>query len=133
MIRAMELALRSSGINKKNIDFVSAHGTSTKLNDAIETAAIKNLFGKRAYDVPVSSIKSQIGHTTNASGAVKTIACLMMLQKQILAPTINLVETDPECDLDYVPNCSRVHKVDYILSNNFGFGGQNACLVIGRV
>jgi 3-oxoacyl-[acyl-carrier-protein] synthase II len=127
--RAMELAVETAGISKEDIDYINAHGTSTPLNDRLETIAIREVFGKHAYRIPVSSLKSQIGHPTVASSAVEAIACLLMLQRQKLAPTINLKVKDPECDLDYVPNVSRDAKVAYILSNALGFGGQNACIV----
>lgn len=131
--KAMELAIESAGLQKADIDYINAHGTSTPLNDRVETAAIKRVFGERAYKIPVSSLKSQIGHSTVAAGGMEAIACVSMLQKQMLAPTINYDEADPECDLDYVPNESRKANVKYILSNNLGFGGQNASLVFGKV
>jgi 3-oxoacyl-[acyl-carrier-protein] synthase II len=129
---AMNHAIQEAGIDASKIDYVSAHGTSTPLNDRLETKALKEVLGDRAKQVPVSSLKSQIGHSTVAAGAIETVACLLMLQKQKVAPTINYHVRDPECDLDYVPNQSRDAKVEYILSNNFGFGGQNACLVFKR-
>jgi 3-oxoacyl-[acyl-carrier-protein] synthase II len=130
--KAMELAIQSAGLTIDDIDYINAHGTSTPLNDRVETAAIKRVFGERAYKIPVSSLKSQIGHSTVAAGGSESIACVSMLQKQMLAPTINYDEPDPECDLDYVPNVSRKADVNYILSNNLGFGGQNASLVFGK-
>jgi 3-oxoacyl-[acyl-carrier-protein] synthase II len=131
--RAMEDAVRSAGLELEQIDYINAHGTSTPLNDRLETQAIKNVFGKKAYQIPVSSLKSQVGHSTVAAGGLETIACLSMLKEQKLAPTINYDEPDPECDLDYVPNVARETRVNYILSNNLGFGGQNASLVFGKV
>jgi 3-oxoacyl-[acyl-carrier-protein] synthase II len=132
VIRAMEQAIETAGIQKEEIDYISAHGTSTLLNDRLETMAIKRVFGDRAYGIPVSSLKSQIGHPTVASGGVETVACTLMLQRQRLAPTINLKVRDPECDLDYIPDKSRNTEVEYILNNAFGFGGQNACIVLKR-
>jgi 3-oxoacyl-[acyl-carrier-protein] synthase II len=128
----MKLALNSAQIEKSQIDFISAHGTSTPLNDRIETLAIKKLFENRAYHIPVSSLKSQLGHSTIAAAAVEAISSFLMIEEQKLAPTINLNNADPDCDLDYVPNNARDSKVDRILSNSFGFGGQNACIVMEK-
>lgn len=130
--KAMELAVETAGLQLEQIDYINAHGTSTPLNDRVETMSIKKLFGDRAYKIPVSSLKSQVGHSTVAAGGLETIACVSMLLNQKLAPTINFDEADPECDLDYVPNQARPAKVNYILSNNLGFGGQNASLVFGK-
>lgn len=132
VIHAMKGAIASAGISPQDIDYINAHGTSTPLNDRLETKAIKETFGDRAKAIPVSSLKSQLGHSTVASGAMEAIACVLMLQRQKVAPTINYREADPDCDLDYVPNESREAKVEYALSNNFGFGGQNACLVFRK-
>ncbi len=132
VVKAMEDAIADAGIERSQVDYINAHGTSTLLNDRLETQAIKKVFGERAYDIPVSSLKSQIGHPTVAAGAVEAVACILMLQKQKIAPTINLNDPDPECDLDYVAEGSRDAKLEYILSNSFGFGGQNACLVFKR-
>jgi len=132
VVKAMEDAVLDAGIEKKAIGYINAHGTSTLLNDRLETQAIKKVFGEDAYRIPVSSLKSQIGHSTVAAGAVEAIACILMLQRQKVAPTINLTDPDPECDLDYVPEGSRDVTIDYILSNSFGFGGQNACLVLKK-
>jgi 3-oxoacyl-[acyl-carrier-protein] synthase II len=129
VVEAMRRAVEDSGLSLNDIDYISAHGTSTPLNDRLETKAIKTLFGEQAYKIPVSSIKSQIGHSTIAAGSVEAIASLIMLQDQKLAPTINLDTPDPDCDLDYVPNTAREARVKNILSNSLGFGGQNACLV----
>ncbi|MHC4183745.1 MAG: beta-ketoacyl-[acyl-carrier-protein] synthase family protein, partial [Planctomycetota bacterium] len=128
----MNQAIETAGIEKNEVDYINAHGTSTPINDRMETIAIKKVFGDYAYKIPVSSLKSQYGHPTVAAGAVESIACILMLQRQKLAPTINLKVSDPECDLDYVPNESRDANVKYIMSNNFGFGGQNAILVFKR-
>jgi 3-oxoacyl-(acyl-carrier-protein) synthase len=133
VIQAMSGAIASAGLKPEQIDYISAHGTSTKLNDRLETLATKAVFGDRAKQVPMSSLKSQIGHSTVAAGAIESVACLLILREQKVAPTINYHVADPECDLDYVPNVSRAAKVDTILSNNFGFGGQNACLVFRKI
>lgn len=132
VIKAIELAIQTAGLGKDQIDYINAHGTSTPLNDKLETFAIKKVFGDRAYKIPVSSLKSQIGHATIASSALEAIACLLMLQKQKVAPTINYHQPDPECDLDYVPNSSRDMNLTHVLSNSFGFGGQNACVVFSK-
>ena len=132
VVKAMEDAVLDAGIEKKAIAYINAHGTSTLLNDRLETQAIKKVFGEYAYRIPVSSLKSQIGHSTVAAGAVEAIACILMLQRQKVAPTINLTDPDPECDLDYVSEGSREVTIDYLLSNSFGFGGQNACLVLKK-
>jgi 3-oxoacyl-[acyl-carrier-protein] synthase II len=128
--RAMKQAISDAGLTEDDIDYINAHGTSTPANDASETAAIKGLFGERAYGIPVSSTKSMIGHTLGASGAIESVACLKAIETGIVPPTINYENPDPECDLDYVPNQSRkLGKVRAVLKNSFGFGGQNACLV----
>lgn len=132
VVKAMESAIADAGIGPDAIDYINAHGTATPQNDRLETRAIKRVFGERAYRMPVSSLKSQIGHATVASGAVEAIASILMLQRQRVAPTINLTDHDPECDLDYVPEGSREVCMRYALSNSFGFGGQNACLVFKR-
>jgi len=132
VVRAMQEAIADADIVTNAIDYINAHGTSTKQNDRLETQAIKKVFGDRAYHIPVSSLKSQIGHPTVAAGAVEAVACVLMLQRQRVAPTINLVDPDPECDLDYVPEGSRNVSMRYVLSNSFGFGGQNACLVLKK-
>jgi 3-oxoacyl-[acyl-carrier-protein] synthase II len=130
---AMTRAIRSAGITPDQIDYINAHGTSTPYNDKFETFAIKRLFGDRAKSLPVSSTKSMTGHLLGAAGGIESIACLKTLQHQVLAPTINLHEPDPECDLDYVPNTAREAKADIVLSNNLGFGGQNAAIVFRRI
>lgn len=131
--RAMRWALEDARVSVDQIDYINAHGTSTKANDAIETFAIKKLFGERAYNLAVSSTKSMIGHCLGGAGAVEAIACVMSLVEQVIHPTINYENPDPECDLDYVPNEARDAEVRFALSNNFGLGGQNACLVLGKV
>ena len=132
VVHAIEEAIQTAGLNKEDIDYINAHGTSTPLNDKLETLAIKKVFGQRAYDIPVSSLKSQIGHSTIASSAIEAIACLIMLDQQKISPTINYHHPDPDCDLDYVPNVSRPAKLKHVLSNSFGFGGQNACVVFSK-
>ena len=129
---AIKLALEDAERNIDDIDYINAHGTSTPLNDKSETLAIKRAFGDHAYNVPVSSTKSMIGHSLGASGAMEALACIGSIRDQVLHPTINLDTPDPDCDLDYVPNIARETKVDATLSNSFGFGGQNACLVIEK-
>ena len=130
--RAMQLAIENAGLTPADIDYVNAHGTATLLNDPMETLAIKHVFGHRAYQVPISSNKSMIGHLIAAAGAVEAIATVRTIETGIIPPTINLEEPDPACDLDYVPNKARRAPVYVALSNSFGFGGQNACLVLGR-
>ena len=127
--RAMLNALQDAGLSAKQISAISAHGTSTPMNDRVETMAIKQALGNVAYNIPVISLKSQVGHSVIAAGALEAVACVLMLSQQKLAPTINYKEFDPDCDLDYVPNQSRPATVKRILSNNFGFGGQNSSVV----
>jgi len=130
--KAMNRALENAGVTINDIDYINAHGTSTPINDASETRAIKAVFGEQAYNIPISSTKSMVGHSLGASGSLEAIACIQSINDGILHPTINQVETDPECDLDYIPNEAREAKIDIALSNSFGFGGQNACLVIKK-
>ncbi|MCK5549841.1 MAG: beta-ketoacyl-ACP synthase II [Hyphomicrobiaceae bacterium] len=130
---AVRQALASARVSSKEVDYINAHGTSTPLGDAAETRAIKAVFGKRAYEIPISSTKSMIGHMMGATGAVEAIACVMSIQEGIIHPTINYETPDPECDLDYVPNKARKAKVKVAVSNSFGLGGQNAVLVLGAV
>ncbi|MXZ90697.1 MAG: beta-ketoacyl-ACP synthase II [Chloroflexi bacterium] len=130
--RAMANAIADAGLNASDVDYINAHGTSTPLNDAVETVAIKRLFGDDAYRIPVSSTKSMIGHSLGASGALEAVACVKSIVDRKIHPTVNYEEPDPECDLDYVPNQARSLSVDTVLSNAFGFGGQNACLVFRR-
>lgn len=128
--QAMRLALADADVDGSEVDYINAHGTSTPTNDAIETAAIKAVFGKRAYDIPVSSTKSMIGHALGAAGAIESVACINAIQASVLPPTINYDRPDPACDLDYVPNVPRkAPGLRIVLKNSFGFGGQNACLV----
>ncbi|MGE5430498.1 MAG: beta-ketoacyl-[acyl-carrier-protein] synthase family protein [Syntrophomonadaceae bacterium] len=128
---AMQEAIKSAGITEDEIEYINAHGTSTFKNDEVETMAIKKVFGQKAYHVPVSSVKSMIGHLIAASGAVETVACLMGFNG-FIPPTINYNKPDVFCDLDYVPNRAREWKGEYMLKNSFGFGGQNASLVLRR-
>jgi 3-oxoacyl-[acyl-carrier-protein] synthase II len=131
-VLAMRRALEDASFSPSQIDYINAHGTSTFMNDRVETAAIKAVFGKRAYEIPVSSTKSMIGHTISAAGAIELITCVLSLRDQIIPPTINYEFPDPECDLDYVPNQARPARVEAALSNSFGFGGHNDCLVVKR-
>ena len=130
--RAMSWAIADAGLTPSDIDYINAHGTSTPVNDAIETLAIKRVFGEGAYRVPISSTKSMIGHAMGGSGGVEAVAAVKTIQTGIIHPTINYETPDPACDLDYVPNKARKKDVRTVLSNSFGFGGQNACLVIRR-
>ena len=130
--QAMARALSDAELAPGDIDYINAHGTSTQLNDRTETAAIKRVFGDLARRIPVSSNKSMIGHLVAAAGAVEAVAAVLTLRDQILPPTINYRTPDPACDLDYVPNEARPHRVNACLSNSFGLGGQNACLVLRR-
>ena len=129
---AMRRALADAGTTLDQVDYINAHGTSTPLNDAVETAAIKRLFGERAYQIPISSTKSMIGHSLGASGSLEAVACIKSITEGVVHPTINYQTPDPACDLDYVPNVARKHQVDVALSNAFGFGGQNGCLVFRK-
>lgn len=130
---AIRRALDESRIRPEAVDYINAHGTSTPLGDVSETNAIKAVFGERAYHIPISSTKSMVGHLMGAAGAVEAVACVMTLVEGKIHPTINYETPDPDCDLDYVPNQSREASVDIAISNSFGLGGQNACLVLGRV
>jgi len=131
-IACMSQALRDSGLAKTDIGYINAHGTSTKVNDQVETLAIKKVFGEQAYRIPVSSSKSMMGHLISAAGAVELIISVMAMQRGVLPPTINYETPDPECDLDYIPNTAREKRVDHVLSNSFGFGGQNISLIASR-
>jgi len=130
--RAMKWAIADAGLKPEDVDYINAHGTSTPLNDLTETRAIKAVFGDHAYKLAISSIKSMIGHAMGASGALETIACAKIISEGIITPTINYETPDPELDLDYVPNTARKQQVNVALSNSFGLGGQNACVVLKR-
>ena len=130
--RTILWALESAGISREEVDYINPHGTSTPLNDASETRAIKRAFGDQAYDIPISATKSMIGHALGGAGALEAVACVKTLLTGIIHPTINYEYPDPDCDLDYVPNQARRKEVRVVLTNSFGFGGQNACLVLGR-
>jgi len=130
--RSMELALADAGVELEQVDYINAHGTSTPLNDALETVAVKRLFGDLAYKIPISSTKSMIGHSLGASGSLEAAACVKTITEGMIHPTINYEDPDPDCDLDYVPNQARKKDVSVVLSNAFGFGGQNACLVFRK-
>jgi 3-oxoacyl-[acyl-carrier-protein] synthase II len=128
--RAISLALQDGGIEPKEVDYVSAHGTATQLNDTNETRAIKSALGEHAYDVAISSTKSMTGHVMGATGAIETIFCALAIRDQILPPTINYETPDPDCDLDYVPNAARPGRVRVAVNNAFGFGGHNGVIVL---
>jgi 3-oxoacyl-[acyl-carrier-protein] synthase II len=119
-------------VKPEQVNYINAHGTSTPLNDAHETNAIKQVFGEYARQIPISSTKSMLGHAMGASGALEAIICALVILNGQIPPTINYEFPDPECDLDYVPNHARRHEVDIALSNSFGLGGQNACLVLRK-
>ena len=131
-IKAMRWALQDAGVPPDRVSYINAHGTATEANDAGETRAIKHVFGERAYSIPISSTKSMIGHALGAAGALEAIVCVQTLRHDRIHPTINYATPDPECDLDYVPNTARHTPVQVTLSNSFGLGGQNACLVLGK-
>lgn len=131
-VRAMRWAVQDAGIELEEMSYINAHGSSTPINDRVETLAIKKLFGEMAYNVPVSSTKSVMGHAMGGTGALEAIFCVYALQEGILPPTINYETPDPECDLDYVPNVARRADIRVAMSNSFGLGGQNACLILQR-
>ena len=133
--KAMELAVADAGIEKEKIDYINAHGTGTELNDVAESAAIKTVFGEHAYNLAVSSTKSSLGHLLGAAGAVELLVCCKTIGESVIPPTINLDNQDPRCDLkmDYVPLKARERKVEAALSNSLGFGGHNACLIVGKL
>jgi 3-oxoacyl-(acyl-carrier-protein) synthase len=128
----MKWSLDDAGVNTDDVSYINAHGTSTPVNDATETLAIKKLFGEQAYNIPVTSTKSVTGHAMGGAGAIEAIFCAYALKDGVVPPTWNYETPDPECDLDYVPNNPRQADIEITLSNSFGLGGQNACLVLGR-
>ncbi len=128
-IRVINAAMNDARVNPDEVDYINAHGTSTPLNDKVETLAIKEIFGERAYQLKISSIKSMIGHLLGAAGAVEAVATALTIKNGIIPPTINYEHPDPDCDLDYVPNKAIEYPVKVAISNSFGFGGTNACLV----
>ena len=130
--RCMQAALDDAEVLASEVEYINAHGTGTIVNDVMETKAIKRVFGERAYQIPISSTKSMIGHCMGGSGALEAIACVKSLEDGVVHPTINLETPDPECDLDYVPRKARQTNLRVVLSNSFGLGGQNACLVLGK-
>jgi 3-oxoacyl-[acyl-carrier-protein] synthase II len=129
---AIEGALEASKVSINEVDAIFAHGTSTPLGDSAETLSIKKVFGERAYQIPITGTKSQVGHMLGAAGAVSTVAAIKAMEEGVICPTINYDTPDPECDLDYVPNEARPHKTEVALVNAFGFGGHNVVLVIGK-
>jgi 3-oxoacyl-[acyl-carrier-protein] synthase II len=131
-MRVMEMAIRAAGISPDKVDYINAHGTSTPYNDKLETLAIKRLFGEHAYKLAISSTKSMTGHLLGAAGGVEAAISALAIKHQMIPPTINYETPDPECDLDYVPNQKRAAKIDYALSNSFGFGGTNGALLFKR-
>ncbi len=128
----MQMALDDAGVKPEDIDYINAHGTSTPLNDSCETAAIKTVFGEKAYDIPVSSTKSMTGHLLGGAGGVEAVFCVKALEDDIVPPTINYETPDPDCDLDYVPNEARKQELNLVMSNSFGFGGTNAVLIFRK-
>jgi 3-oxoacyl-[acyl-carrier-protein] synthase II len=132
-MRTMRLALKEAGLPPSAVEYINAHGTSTPANDAVETLAIKAVFGDHARKIPISSTKSMIGHAMGASGAIEAVVCALTIDGGMIHPTVNYEFPDPECDLDYVPNHARSAQVRVALSNSFGLGGQNACLVLKKV
>jgi 3-oxoacyl-[acyl-carrier-protein] synthase II len=131
-LACIERALRDSGLPPAEIGYINAHGTSTQVNDRVETLAIKKVFGEHAYRIPVSSSKSMLGHLIAAAGAIEAIVCVYALRRGVLPPTINYEVPDPDCDLDYIPNTARETRVRHALNNSFGFGGQNISLILSR-
>jgi 3-oxoacyl-[acyl-carrier-protein] synthase II len=132
MANAIRLALRDAELQLADIDYINAHGTGTAANDAAETQAIKMVFGARAYSIPISSIKSMLGHAMGAASAIETVACCLAIESEFIPPTINYQTLDPMCDLEYVPNQARFQRIKTVMNNSFAFGGNNASLILGR-
>jgi 3-oxoacyl-[acyl-carrier-protein] synthase II len=130
--RCMAVTLKDAGVQPDVVDYINAHGTSTKFGDELETMAVKTVFGEHAYKLCMTSTKSMTGHLLGAAGGVEAVVSIFAINKGIIPPTINLENPDPECDLDYVPNKAREKEVNYAMSNSFGFGGTNACLLFKR-
>ncbi|MDP6501620.1 MAG: beta-ketoacyl-ACP synthase II [Dehalococcoidales bacterium] len=130
--RAMQLALSKAGLTPSDVDYINAHGTSTNINDKVETTAIKSVFGEHSYRIPITSTKSMTGHLIGAAGSVEAAVCIMAIQSGVIPPTLNLDNPDPECDLDYVPNLARQVDVTTAVSNTFGFGGHNSVLIFRK-
>jgi 3-oxoacyl-[acyl-carrier-protein] synthase II len=131
--RSIRLALADAGISPEEVDYINAHGTATPLNDVVETRGIKMVFGKKAYEIPISSIKAMIGHCLGSAGAIEAVATLLSLHEGVIPPTINYTTPDPECDLDYTPNEAREKEIRIAISNSFAFGGNNVSLVFSKV
>jgi 3-oxoacyl-(acyl-carrier-protein) synthase len=132
-VRAMKAALVDAQVDPSEINYVNAHATSTPMGDAVEVAAIKTLLGEHAYDIPINSTKSMVGHCLGAAGLVELIATILQIEHDFVHPTINQEQADPELDLDFVPNETRPYRIETAISNSFGFGGINSCVVVGRV
>lgn len=132
-VRAIRGALEDAGINKEQVEYINAHATSTPLGDAVEVQAIKTVFGERAYRIPVNATKSMLGHPLTGAGVVELVGIILQMQNNVLHPTINLEDPDPECDLDFVPNQAREYRFNLAMSNGFGFGGLNTTIVVGRI
>jgi 3-oxoacyl-[acyl-carrier-protein] synthase II len=131
-VRAMEIALTAAGLCPEHVDYISAHGTGTSTNDRLETLAIKRVFGRHAHRVPISSIKSMLGHAMGAASAIEAVACVLAIEESCIPPTINLLNPDPECDLDFVPITGRKHNVNVAINNAYAFGGNNSSVVFAR-
>ena len=131
-IRCIRMALKDAQLSTEDVDYINAHGTSTKLNDYVETLSIKEVFKEKAYRTPISSTKSMTGHLLGAAGAIEAIFSVLSIRDQVCPPTINYENPDPECDLDYVPNTARNHTINVAMSNAFGFGGTNSTLIFRR-